>query len=69
VDAVLAEWLSTGHEGLRFDAMALIREHKIASALPALRALAASLEVSSLPSAPYDWTQVNRTIARVQSKD
>jgi len=62
IDRLLADDVQSDDEGRRFDALAIIREFRIVSALPALRALAARLENASEPSAPYEWAKVNRTI-------
>lgn len=62
VDELLAELLASGDETMRFDALALIRQFKITSALPALRRLAGWLEGQTWPGAPYEWAKVNRVI-------
>lgn len=62
-NAVLVEWLSD--DGKRYDAMALIAEFSVVTALPALRELEARTEHSDQPSAPYDWAKVNRLIAKL----
>lgn len=67
IDELLAEWVLSDDENLRFDALALISEHKIASALPALRSLATRLEQASVPGAPYEWAKVNRTIGQLSA--
>jgi uncharacterized protein HemX len=65
VDELLAEWVLSDDPNLRFDAMALISDHNIRSALPWLRLLAERLEDASGSSAPYEWTKVNRLIAKL----
>jgi hypothetical protein len=62
IDRLLSEQLSSGDETLRFDALALIREFRIVSALPALRQLADWLETEQWPGAPYEWAKVNQLI-------
>jgi len=62
IDRLLVEQLTSDDETDRFDALAILREFRIASALPALRALADRLEVARGPSAPYEWAKVNRLI-------
>lgn len=62
VDQLLAEQLSSPDENVRFDALAIVREFRIASALPALRSLADRLETQDAPGAPYEWAKVNRLI-------
>ena len=56
-DQVLCTWLQAD-EGYRFDALALIREFKIATALPHLRSLAAGLTRSKQPGAPFELQKV-----------
>lgn len=59
---VREEQLTSANETDRFDTLALIREFRISSTLPQLRALAALLETSEGPGAPYEWAKVNRLI-------
>jgi hypothetical protein len=65
VDELLAELAISLDENIRFDALALIGEFRIAAALPALRALAARLEEETFPGAPYEWAKVNRMIGEI----
>jgi hypothetical protein len=53
-DQVLAEWVLLGDEGVRFDAVAMIKECRITAAIPDLRTLAERLSESAAPGAPYD---------------
>jgi hypothetical protein len=62
IDRLLAEQLGGDDEDVWFDALAVIREFRVTSALPALRELADRLESAHGPSAPYDWAKVNRLI-------
>lgn len=62
IDQVVGEWLLSEDEGLRFDALALIAEHRIRSAVPALRQLAELLARDTGPGAPYELAKVHRTI-------
>jgi hypothetical protein len=62
VDGLLSEQLASEDETVRFDALALIREFRIAAALPALRALADWLETQHWPGAPHERAKVNRLI-------
>lgn len=64
-DDVLIEWAQTQNAKKRFDALALIDEFSIVAALPALRRLVEEFEDSAEPSAPYDWSKVNRIIGRL----
>lgn len=64
-DELISEWAQSDDEGLRFDALALIDDYGIVSALPALKKLVENLETSNAPSAPYDLKKVNRIVARL----
>lgn len=61
-DCVLAEWALSPDENLRFDALALIDEFRIAKATPALKTLAGRLASSETPGAPYELQKVNRIL-------
>ena len=65
VDGVIAEWAKSDDEKKRFDALALIREHRIASALPAVDELAARLSTSKEPDAPYELAKIRRLKAHL----
>jgi hypothetical protein len=67
VDQLLAEQLMSEDETVRFDAIALIRQFEITSALPALRRLADWLESQHWPGAPYEWAKVDRLIGRLRT--
>ena len=62
VDAVLVDALSTGDEGHRFDALALIHTFRIRSALPGLHDLSKRLGAQSGPSARYELAKVKGLI-------
>lgn len=62
VDVVLAEWLESADETKRFDAESLIWDHRIGTAMPALKALARRLERSKAPGAPYELKMVQKII-------
>ena len=62
VDEVLSEWLYSEDENQRFDALALIREHRIVSAVRALEELAQRLAHSDDPGAPYELAKVKRIV-------
>lgn len=62
VDQLLIEQLAAPDENVRFDALWLIDEFRIRSAVPALRRLADWLETQEDPGAPYEWAKVNRLI-------
>ena len=62
-DEVLSEWALSEDESLRFDALALIDDLKIGTALPALQGLAKRLASSAEPGAPYELKKVHRILA------
>jgi hypothetical protein len=68
VDYILAEQVESTSESDRFDALAIVGEFRILSALPALKRLASRLENSDDPGAPYEWAKVNRLIAHLGPK-
>jgi hypothetical protein len=59
---VLAEWALLDDERVRFDALALIDDFKISSAVPALRALSDRLASSSTVGAPFELHKVDRIL-------
>lgn len=63
------EWLLSGDPKRQYDALALMQDFSIVTALPALRALADRFEQADTPSAPYDWAAVNRVIGDPVSLD
>lgn len=67
-DQVLREWVLSEDENLRYDALVLIGDFKIVSALPALRELAVRLTRSKEPSAPHELRKVKETIADFEIK-
>jgi hypothetical protein len=62
VDELLAEWILDDGENKRFDALALISEHRVVSATSALHRLAERLTVSTAPGAPFELAKVNRIL-------
>jgi hypothetical protein len=66
VDEVLASWVLEGDERRRFDALALIDEFEIRSALPALQGHLARLADAVGPSVPTDRAKLERMIAHLQ---
>jgi|SRR5690242_17468002 hypothetical protein len=68
-NTVLAEWTLDSDELLRFDALALIHMFHIRSANESLKRLAARLELSHEPSAPYEMKKVERLVSRLASHD
>jgi hypothetical protein len=63
VDEALASWVLGGDERRRFDALALIDEFRIRSALPALEEDLARLANAAGPSVPTDRAKLQRIIA------
>jgi endonuclease/exonuclease/phosphatase (EEP) superfamily protein YafD len=63
VDQLLSDELKSLDESVRFDALSLIGDFNISSALPALRELSDWLESQHSPGAPYERAWVNRVIA------
>jgi hypothetical protein len=59
-DQVLTEWVLSEDENVRFDALALIDDFKIARAVPALKALAGRLASSRAPGAPHELQKLDR---------
>ena len=66
-DQVLAGWALSNDEGLRFDALALIDDLEIRTALDALRELSRRLRSSKAVSAPFEIKKVRRIIERLLS--
>lgn len=52
-------------ENERWLSLFLIREYRIAAALPALRVLADWLETQDTPGAPYEWARVNGAVGKL----
>ena len=65
VDVVLRSWLLSADEGERFDAVAVVDDNEVCSAIPALRELMDRLEASDEPGAVYEWAKVNRVLGRL----
>lgn len=68
-ETVLIDWLESDDESKRWDAEALIRDHRVVAAIPALRALADKLEESVEPGAPYEWAKVNRLLGHLANPE
>lgn len=66
VDETLAFWILEGDERRRFDALALIDEFQITSALPTLEADLARLANTTGPSVPTDRAKLERIIAELR---
>ena len=63
---VLATWVLSDAEAKRFDAMALIREFRIAEAVPALEKLRQQLAASRAPGAPFEREKVDGLLAELR---
>jgi hypothetical protein len=66
VDGLISDWVLSADEGERFDGVALVSEHSIRLALPALQRLATRLATDSSPGAPYERAKVIRVIRRLR---
>jgi hypothetical protein len=64
-DVVLAEWVLSEDEKLRFDALAVVDDFLVASALPALCQLAARLSSAGTPGAPFEIERVEGIVQRL----
>lgn len=62
---VLAEWVLSDEEAKRFDAVALIRQFQVTSAVSALRALADELERRDDPGAPFEREKVEALLSEL----
>ena len=65
-NVVLVRWVTEGNTRQRYDALALIREFEIRSALPALRENLASLAQATGPSVPFDREKLEQIIAGLE---
>jgi hypothetical protein len=65
VDELLSEWVLSDDENQRFKALAVISDHRIVSALPALRKLLVRLDDSAAPGAPYEQAKIRRIVTRL----
>ena len=63
VAKILAEWILSEDETVRFDAMVLADRFRIRDVTPALSELAHRLRHSKVPSAVYELKQVDRLAA------
>jgi hypothetical protein len=61
-DTVIAEWVLSEDEGLRFNAQSLVADFKIRRAKASLRELAMRLRSSREPGAPFELTKVERSL-------
>jgi hypothetical protein len=66
-NAVIAEWVASDDEKLRFDALAVIDRYVIGSAAKPLERLAERLGVMKTPGAPYELKKVERLLERLRN--
>ncbi len=64
-DQVLIEWVLSDDENVRYDALVVIDEFKIADALFAVQELATRLRLSNAPSAPYELKKVDSLLQKL----
>lgn len=62
---VLSEWALSEDEAIRFDALGLIKDLKIATAVPSLLQLAERLRREQSPGAPFELEKVERIITEI----
>jgi hypothetical protein len=67
VDEVISEWVTADDESKRYDALALISEHEIVAAIPALQVLVQRLALSADPGARFERAKVARLLAKLVS--
>lgn len=65
INALLADWLSSSDETLRFDAEFIISQRVITDAIPAIRAAYERLKDSSGPSAFYESLKLERILSEL----
>lgn len=68
VDQHLAEWVLSPDEAVRFDAVALVSEHKIRSAMSALADLVSRLDLSREVGATFERSKVLRVIELLEEE-
>jgi hypothetical protein len=64
-DQVLADWALSPNEAKRFDAIALVRELVVQTAVPALRRLTMRLASSDDPGAPFEREKVQDVLVEL----
>ncbi len=67
-DKILAEWILSDDETVRFDAMVLADRFRIRDVTPALSELAHRLRHSKVPSAVYELKLVDRVAAALAAE-
>jgi hypothetical protein len=64
-DAVISEAVESSDETTRFDALALVREFRIKTAVPNLDRLADRLALDTSPGAPYELDKVHEILGEL----
>jgi hypothetical protein len=64
-DRVISGWVTSDSEGKRFDALFMIGEFQIVSAVDALRLLSQKLTKSNAPGAPFELQKVRRILSKL----
>jgi hypothetical protein len=64
-DQVLGEWVTSDNDRKRFDALAMVDQFRIRSAVPQLRALESAIAKRSGHEAPYELAKVRRILERL----
>ncbi|MFH0888517.1 MAG: hypothetical protein V1871_04845 [Planctomycetota bacterium] len=67
-DQIIAEWVTSKDPGKRFDALALVEDFNIRTALPQLRVFEADLKNQTGPIARDELETVRRKIKKLESK-
>jgi len=65
-DGALFEALHGEDETKRYDALAIINEFQLSEAIPHLRELAARLQLTDTPGAPFELAKVQRILHKLQ---
>ena len=68
-DAVIASAVESRDDKERFDALALVREFKIRTAVPSLRRLSSRLEGVASPGAPFEIAKVTQILAELDQPE
>jgi hypothetical protein len=66
-DRIIAEWVASGNERKRFDALAMVDHFRIRAATAQLKTAEAELAERKDPEAPYELAKVRRILVRVES--
>jgi hypothetical protein len=64
-DQVIVEWIDAGDARRKFDALAIVDQFRIVTAVPRLQRLETELQQRTDPEAPYELAKVRRILSRV----